>query len=387
MGSFASTCCVSGLPIEAGDPVRYFLLMENPYAENSVCEMHGRWVPRTWPVKARYDDYGSIEDWEEGPIQASILRGLALDLVEVGVGDNSAHDVATSKDMSFKTLLEAIWEGRVHVERDLGKTPTATVPDYIPTLQNVQGLISDIPLASGGCYLVDEQGCWVRVRWEGRGSTFRKDAEYLQMVATRLEGRFVTAIVAGSGSYAYDMELWCFAAPGLTQDGHPISTKAPRAKPPLLLRQAMIREDVWQELLTIQCKGWWGEANLERYRADVRTCLAEMRVADAHTKRMMKYTNRGQLQGTQLVFEDTIPFTVGLATHLDLIIENLHDADVTDLADLVAEFSYLHVVLGAVRHVWRPTDSAGPQSGEWDHHEAFHDAIGRVIRAQPRPDL
>ncbi len=29
MGSFAYTCCVSGLPIEYGDPVRFFLLTQN----------------------------------------------------------------------------------------------------------------------------------------------------------------------------------------------------------------------------------------------------------------------------------------------------------------------------------------------------------------------
>lgn len=34
MGSFASTCCISGLPIEAGDDVRWLLLMQNPYCES-----------------------------------------------------------------------------------------------------------------------------------------------------------------------------------------------------------------------------------------------------------------------------------------------------------------------------------------------------------------
>lgn len=92
MGSFSSTCCISGLPITYGTPVRWLLLTQNPYWDGGfVCYSNGRWVPRTWPIRV-YNDYGSIENWEEGPLLDSIMKGFELDLVEVGVGDNSFHD-------------------------------------------------------------------------------------------------------------------------------------------------------------------------------------------------------------------------------------------------------------------------------------------------------
>jgi len=41
MGSFDFTCSLSGLGIRAGDPVKYFLLTDNPYEDTqTVCSPH-----------------------------------------------------------------------------------------------------------------------------------------------------------------------------------------------------------------------------------------------------------------------------------------------------------------------------------------------------------
>ena len=62
MGSFDFTCSLSGLGIRAGDPVKYFLLTDNPYEDTqTVCSPHDLYVPRTWPLRAEYNDYGTIE--------------------------------------------------------------------------------------------------------------------------------------------------------------------------------------------------------------------------------------------------------------------------------------------------------------------------------------
>ncbi len=117
MGSFAYTCAISGLPIGAGDKVRYLLLTKNPfYTEGGHnCYIHGVWFPRTFPLRAEYNDYGSIENIQEGPMRNVILEALQIDLIEQGWGENTCHDVPTTKDMTFDELLEAVQEGRCKV--------------------------------------------------------------------------------------------------------------------------------------------------------------------------------------------------------------------------------------------------------------------------------
>lgn len=98
MGSFAYTCCITNLPIEAGDDVKYILLTENPYSDSGKCNVHDTWFPRTWPISAQYNDYGSIEGFDlNSPAAWAIMAGFQKDLIEVGTGDNTCHDVPAKK--------------------------------------------------------------------------------------------------------------------------------------------------------------------------------------------------------------------------------------------------------------------------------------------------
>jgi hypothetical protein len=110
MGSFASTCCVSNLAIEAGDKVKFLLLAKNPYNSdsNNTCYMHDIWVPRTLPITAEYNDYGSIEKWETGLAQELWMEGFQFDLIEKGTGDNSYHDVPIRKQSTRMGVIQAI---------------------------------------------------------------------------------------------------------------------------------------------------------------------------------------------------------------------------------------------------------------------------------------
>ena len=70
MGSFNTTCAVSGLPITCGDKVKYSLLAENPYEDSLVCSSHDMYYPRSHPVSAEYNDYGSIENYDAFEIRS-----------------------------------------------------------------------------------------------------------------------------------------------------------------------------------------------------------------------------------------------------------------------------------------------------------------------------
>lgn len=83
MGSFSYTCAFSDLPIEAGDKVRFFTLMGSPYNEaGNLCESTNKWLPRSFPFKASYNDYGTIEDYGTSLAMRSMLAALNIDVQE-----------------------------------------------------------------------------------------------------------------------------------------------------------------------------------------------------------------------------------------------------------------------------------------------------------------
>lgn len=423
MGSFADTCCISGLPIEWGDEVRYLLLTENPYFEGGfVCYPYGRWVPRTWPIKAKYNDYGSIEDWEENAVQRSFLEGLKVDMIEVGVGDNSIHDVATSKDMSFEQMLNAVWEGRVIVDREPdrddrnkrmrkfleesdkrnGNQRTDPISEWKPTLQNVSEIISSIDIPEGCRYLVDEKDYWVRVRWDGLRGEYGKDREYLDMASGYLEDRFAVVMTAGSNINT-DCELRCFPAPtplefkraeNRDMRSAPDELDIMQKGKPLLVQQAMIREDVWQALIKHSISGWRGTFTADNYRDGARKLIEErLAVYDKLNKyepgseeyklaiRMAEF-GRGDEPGTYLAAKEIIPFSTGLASHFNMILKS-GDAP-EDFADVVGEFHLIYSLLHTVRYVWRPSDTCGPQFGEWGEHSKYFESLLEVSRENER---
>lgn len=110
MGYFSATCALSGLAIPGGIPIRVLLLNMSSYGEG--------WSLRTPP--AAYNDYGGIKniDPQDADICDLWRQALDVDLVEVGMGDNTCHDVPARKRMSFDDLCEALSEDRVRVRQD-----------------------------------------------------------------------------------------------------------------------------------------------------------------------------------------------------------------------------------------------------------------------------
>ncbi len=338
-----------------------------------------------------YNDYGSIQNWERGPVQELIMKGFQTDLVEVGVGDNSIHDVAVKKDMSLEDLLEAIWEGRVTVSRDPwednfgrslvdSETQMSETPQWIPSLHNVEAVLSEIRLVGQQRYLVDEQKSWVRVRWDGLSGDYGKDEEHLLEAKALLEKTFAVVLTAGSGTYAHSMELLCFMAPGKDENGYDRHIHQEEKNPPLLIQQAMIREDVWQALIGLKLSCDWGRStnDINDYRESVSRFFTKLQVQrekllESTPKRILSYweiERAGREEyGAFLLSKDIVPFVFGLSSHSNILIEDGHADE--DFANLVAEFSFIWKILMDVRYVWRPSDTAGPQFGEYKNHLAF----------------
>ena len=210
MGSYSATCAVSKLAIPGGTPIQAVLLTENPYGDG--------WDLRAPPIRARYNDYGNIEDLraEDAAIARLWLQALDVDLAEQGVGDNQSHDVATRRGMSFEALCEALQEGRVLVRQDAttfwrppndGPSLLAEIAEqrvkeesWRPTMASVEAVLG----AHAGLVNIDQPiGNVVRVRKSGFGAA----EEVLTDVREKLSGHFAVVMTAGSGNYGFDAEL------------------------------------------------------------------------------------------------------------------------------------------------------------------------------------
>lgn len=253
MGSFAATCAISHLPVHHGDPVRFILLTQSPY-DTAV------WHPRTWPIRALYNDYGSIEEVESGPLRDVILVGLHRDIDEPPVPE------------TFDALLEALREQRVYVAKDL------------------------------------------------------KDSDLLPV------------------------------------------------------RQAMIREDVYQALLRFMVQGskpgtYKTETmDLSDYQADVARFASAYHAGDELRRLCIADTIH---IGSRWIAGDEVPFVLGLASHARMLL-----AMSPTLPSCIAEFSLILDALFHLRHAWQPQDHSQPQFGDWAAHAQFHAALAQIAEEQ-----
>lgn len=394
MGSFSYTCAISGFPIQGGDEVRVYLLTQNPYRDRP-CYMHGIWFPRTFPLKAKYNDYGTVEDVEEGPARDLWMEGFQRDLIEVGYGSNVYHDVPASKDMGFDKLLEALWEQRVRVERqtpivalelhDKG-TRSSKLQDEdelpttpgVPTLRNITAVVQAFGLKlygegeGPGGYLIDEVE-WgkVRVRW----NCDNDGVEPLENLASKLTD-YVTMISAGS---TYRVELTVCPKPGT--EGFHSFPKFP--VDPLMVNYAMIREDVWQTLLS--------EPLVDEYDMEAKSRKA-LTISDyrAGVRKFAKKANKksfvtnydlaGKCPGSWVIAKSPIPFTVGLAEQWTLLSRKGPVPE--SFMDTVAEFAFISGHLASTRYWWKPSYSIGSQDPEWKSQRVYLTRMLEIVEAR-----
>lgn len=123
MGCWNETCAISNLPIGCRDDVYFLLLSKNPYRDKegrTGTYYNDHWFLRALPLQARYNDYGSIEDWEEGWVLDGILEQFKKDLVEVEQTDRDRLldiPAVCLQNLNFPLLLEWLREGKVKARR------------------------------------------------------------------------------------------------------------------------------------------------------------------------------------------------------------------------------------------------------------------------------
>lgn len=270
MCSFNATCIVSHLPIEAGEPVRYLAFTNNKYddeAEGHVCYVNGRWGIRTPPLRGEYDDYGSVENFDEKSLVTRVFfEAFNRDTVEVGIGDNSCHDVAVRHGMSNDEWLEALWEGRIKITDKVWKrTPEEEKERYepgdgYPSIRKLEKIITDEGFklskgSGGGGFAVDEFiPSLFRIREDNYSSD--KDTALKKLLPFIDKAGYAGMITCGSGNYSDRAQITVAPKPAIDPNKHmciSLKTLHDRVCP---VAHAMIREDVWQILLADSWESW-----------------------------------------------------------------------------------------------------------------------------------
>jgi len=381
MGSFAMSCCVSGLPIEYGDRVRFLLLTKMREPDRSVCYMDEIYAPRTWPIQAVYNDYGSIENWIEDDLQKLIVKGFQEDLVEIGVGDNSIHDVAVSKNMNFDQMLDALGEKRIKVRRP-GSRMHARVGmstnEFLPTHISVNDCLQQSVLKDKNCYIADDKidlGC-VRVRWNGSYSNNQDILCRLNDAKEVLSDKFAVVITAGSGPYAAFAELCCFMLPGTDARGiarcyvpDGIEEKDDTHE----ITFGIIREDVWTGIVSLR----------KEAAPDIRVFVDEAKklIQSGDNERILRYSLRSLIRETQglgVMFGSDFGSHKGLYEHAMMLIRE--DKLNEEFMKLIVDFDFICDVLQETRYVWRPSYVAGPQFGEYRAHSQLFEVFNKVAK-------
>lgn len=392
MGSFDYTCGVSGMPIRVGENVRYMLVTENPYAENRTTPVTSMdvWFPRTFPLRATYNDYGGVRDMEEGPQQEIWLEALRSDMVERDVGDNTVHDVALRKSMPLQEILEAIPSGRLLVQQKLfsSSDDKMKVPVGVPTRARVERR-----LRKGGKHVFDPVGRdlqppdalivermrhgVVRVR-VSRARVWGSDKAVLEDARAALKD-YATVVTAGSGAYANRAEMLVFApsgaADGCFQYGDHFRSRRTKSRESRV-GHVMIREDVWQALLMM---GSGRMANMGAAYKKTQQALrkwpdpfvqsAVMSILDAST---------GDSIATSLIANHNIMGT-SFHEHWKLFAKRgISVKEAEPFLRTVAETGAVIQALLDIRFVWRPSGSAGEQFGTFDKHYEFYRLMANV---------
>jgi hypothetical protein len=308
MGCFDITCAVSGIGIGGGDPIRFLLLTENPHYDGRyVCQTDGRWMPRTIPIKGHYDEYGRIENWEESPVQASIMKGFQTDLVEMD---------EVRRSMDFSSMLEGLWEGRIRV-----RSPYKGDGSKRDLLVKYAMIREDVWQAMIGMKLHDQYGDDVLTI-----------EDYYKGVA------------------AYVTETDPVRAR--------LKAAAEAAEPGLLKALA--------------------ESQLYRFEYDPDFYIgieAAIHKGEepTHTRRLMN------LPGARFLISSFEMTRSGWSKHVSLI-RNENNNDDAAFYKTIAEFAFISDILDTVRYTWRPSDTSGPQNSHYKMHLEYLEAMTKVAK-------
>ncbi len=274
MAPYALTCCVSNLPIEPGDKVRYFLITKDSRHPGHVpsYDPNHVWFPRTFPILATYHWEGNLHRIQNGPEHRSWLKGLKR--------------------------------------------------DTFPKLQKKQ------PIKS-----------------------------YAQLEEALSRG-----------------DVWVYRVSRGEDQKYEIYGQSPTP-----VSRALIREDIWQELLTFK----HANETIESYRRNVKRIAAQIRRISDPRDQSIFLLGLSPVRGGW-GFNTAPTMFVSLSLQVQLMLTS--KAGLTPaFVNTMAEFTFVSDILHDCRHQWRPSTNCGPSESFWKNHLRLNEGIARVTKAAMKP--
>ncbi len=421
MGSFNAVCIVSGLPIEGGDKVRYLVLARSPFSPDGndhVNYVNGRWKLFGIPVRAEYNDYGSVTKMENGYAAGFLFAALRAHSIERGVGDNECHDLEVVKDMGKGAWLKALWEGRVHIRechpRSADGESTWEPTKGVPTFKRIKACLAaaghpvqsrdeEEPYVEG--FTVDDTSPgFVRVRPGGYGTKLKVE----DVMPALHQAGYAAMVVAGSGSYARDSELLIGPLPPKDKDVHihvrPYGSDddMPHTVATRPASQAMIREDVWQVLLSLP---GWSDKTVEDMKKDAISALEEAileknaddqetddpkELLEKMSQKMRRMLDRETTRETNFFREVVRDGRIGtLGFGLQDAFESAVEADDLDKAKEfvreIAETAFAQFAFDSLGGQWQPRSNGG-QDPNWAGHCGYLLKLAELAKRRAESD-
>lgn len=400
MGCYDYTCAVSALPISAGTPVVALLIQESRWSDREP------WVVRSLPVYARYNDYGSIEDYPEDIRVRAWTESLKHDAIEKGVGDNEFHDLGyRPHTATFANLLDAMhsqdranvcvasdWRlRRSTVSGSSTWTPPAP-PKGVPTISAIEEALGDLKSA----VLVDSTNTH---EFRVRASSYNEDAKpqedhYALMEAclALLAPEYAVMHSCGSGNYSGDSELVVRPRPG-TKDskGFRVTVYSDREKPKDQTRVqfVLIRRDVWDFLLTeksyAKSSKWYAQHQAESYAKILAYMFPEPVIEDPDADSTAQEIKelRASLDMDIYSYVRDYPFIGAYAERYKTHETSTEDTEILkkDTLDLLTVLSRVSVYC---RVALQPRILVGEQHGDLAIAAKYHAALAKMMRTQKR---
>ncbi len=208
----------------------------------------------------------------------------------------------------------------------------------------------------------------------------------LDTILPALQAEYAAMITVGTGSYASRGEVQVMPKPMDRGNKHLWFRSRQRERGPLHVYQAMILDEVWDELVAGKVGIGWDEkvkVGFVEFRDDAQRLWDEatrpavtdpdgLSIELSRLERRMKMEEERSPVGAW-VAKSPVPGVMGLSEHWRLATNmgmkaRFKAKQVDEFLDDVAGFSLVQSTLPAVRHWWKPSFSCGPQFGEYQKH-------------------
>lgn len=136
MGCFSCVCIVSKLPIY-GHPVIGIPIKKNPHPSRVRCYPNADWEIDGFPFFGNNDDYGRIEDYEEGPYNALNEKRYGPELKDEDHDKNLMNQWCQPEgNQSIMFIHRPVWDELMNLHREDAVRHYARSMEYTETDSN-----------------------------------------------------------------------------------------------------------------------------------------------------------------------------------------------------------------------------------------------------------